>query len=259
MGRKREANDIRAQAEAQARTAATQEAIANRFFDYSDADRARQQALFERISPIAERFMTEDPYATMKRPARTDLTGTYGRNYADELAGIQTDENRAMATAADYATGSGAARTGAGGLGLGAAFRGADVARTGARRGYQENLVGETVAQDVDKLAAYEEEKERKGLGLNLALQGANVLQGQQAIFDPGRTAAVGTTNLAQSVGSRGAAAGGFETSAKLPGKYSWLGSLAGGALGLASNAVAPGSGGLRNIWRRSPATAGAR
>ena len=257
MGRKREADDIRRQAEAQERVAATQEAIGNRFFDYSDADRARQQALFERISPVAERFINENPFATMKRPARTDLTGTYGRNYADELAGIQGDENQAIASAADFATGSGAARTGATGMGLGAAFRGAGAARTQARRNYQGDLVRETEAQDVDRLARYEDELSRTGAGLNLALQGANVLQGQQATFDPSRTAAVGTGNLAQSVGSRGAATSGYETSARMPSKYSWLTGLAGGALNLASNAVLPGAG-LRNIWSRRPATAGA-
>lgn len=250
-GRKREADEIKRQAEAQARAAETQERIANRFFEYSDADRARQQALAERISPVAERFINENPFATMRRPARTDLTGTYRRGYADELAGIQADEGRALATSADYARGSGAARTGATGMGLGAVFRGSDAARTGARRGFQENLVAETVAQDADRLAGYEEEKERTGLGLNLALQGANLLGGQQAVFDPGRSASVGTSNLAQSVGSRGASADTFRTSATLPGRYSWLGGLAGGALNLASNAVLPGAG-LSNIWRRS-------
>lgn len=250
MGRKKEAESILAQAEAQRRTADTQERIADRFFGYADEDRVRQRELADRISPIADRFINEDPFANMRRPARTDMTGTYGRNYADQLAGIQTDENRAVARTAEFARGSGAARTGTAGMGLGAVFRGSDAGRTQARRDYQGDLVAETQAQDADRVAGYEDELQRTGAGLNLALQGANILQGQQAAFNPAAAAATGTGNLAQSVATRNAASTGYETSARMPGRYSWLTGLAGGALNLASNAVLPGAG-LRNIWSR--------
>lgn len=267
MGRKKEADDIKRQADEQARLAETQERIANRFLDQSDrsfaqseADRQRQQQLFDRISPVADRFINENPFAAMTRPARTDLSGTYRRNYADELAGIKSDEGNALASAADFATGSGAARTGAAGMGLGAVFRGSDAARTAARRGFQENLVGETVANDQDRLAAYEEEKARTGAGLDLALQGANILHGQQATFDPSRAASTGVATgsmaqggIGQAVNARGQASQGYQTSANLPGRYSWLAGLAGSALGMGANLATGGvSGGLSNIWRRS-------
>lgn len=247
MGRKKEADRIREQADAQARIAGTQENLAGKFVGYADEDRARQAELYGRVSPVAER-LTSDPFAGLARP---DLSEAYGRYYADEKAGIQEQQNKSLADVAEYAGGSGAARTGAGGLGLGAIFRGADRARTEARRGYQENLTKE-------RLAGYEDELNRRKLNVDAAVTGADILEGQQRQFDPARTAAIGMGGLSQAVGSRGAATGGYETSARMPGRFSWLGGLAGGALNLAANAVLPGAG-LRNIWRggaRQPAMA---
>jgi hypothetical protein len=257
MPSKKEKDIVKEQAAAQARIAGTQEAVGGQFLGYSAEDRARQIAAGGQISDVAGR-LTADPYAGMARPARPDMTPAFGRQYADEQAAIEADKRRSLGDVADYMAGSGAARTGSAGSGMGAVFRGADVARTGARRTLQERQTGEKTAQFEDEVARYQDELARTGAGLEAGVQGANILERQQTIMDPTRTAAVGTTNLAQATASRGAAAQSQESAARMPGRWSWLGGLAGGALNLAANAAAPGSSGLRNIWRGATPSAAA-
>ena len=242
MGRKKEADSIKAQADAQNRIAQSQEDFGNKYFAQADKNQARQDEIYGQISPFATDLLANDPYAGVARP---DMSELYRRNYADQTAGIEADTARSVGDVGDYQVGSGAARTGSAGTGgLGAVFRGRDLATTAARRDLQTDLSNE-------KLAGYEDTMQRKGLGLAAKMQGANILQGQQAVYDPYKATAVGAGGLAGGAGTRSAAAGTYERSANLPGKYSWLGGLAGAALGVGASAVAPGG-----IWNRARAVA---
>lgn len=174
----------------------------------------------------------------------------YRRNYADREAGIAKDTGQAMGDLSDYQIGTGAARTGSAGTGgLGQVLRARDEATATSRRGLQTDL-------STDKLAQYDDQMQRTSQGLSAAAQGANILQGQQAVFDPYKATGVGATESAGATGSLGASSTGYREAASLPGKYSWLAGLAGSALGAAGSAMAPG-GGLSQIWKKRPARIG--
>lgn len=245
---------VRQQSEAQARIAAAQEgmagtqaALGRKYSEQSDADRAFQQMIFEKIRPMGEGLVSgQTGYGDIARP---DVSGQIKRNYAQQLADIQGNVNRDVAGSEDYATSMGLGRSGIRGMGFGAAMRGGDVARTAARGAEQEQLTGE-------QLAGYEDTMRRRGLDINTRLQGANVLAGQQAVFNPAVSASLGESaysgaggSLAGGTASRGAAAGGFHAASQMPSPFA---KIAGTVAGVAGAALGAPGFGKAAPWKRS-------
>ncbi len=229
MGSGKQKKAMEEQARAQSRIAQTQENLSGKFIEQGDADRAREDELFEMIRPYAEGLMSlSDPskYGDIERP---DVTGTIRRDYADELADITQSKNRALADAEGFYTSSGLRRSGSMGAGLAGIARGALSDRGSARRRMQGRLTDESLAGYYDKLS-------RRGEDINIGLQGANVLSGQQAVFNPQRGYGTGSANLGAAGSTRGAAASTYEASAKLPSVWSKVG----GVLGAGASMVKP-------------------
>lgn len=243
MGSGKQKRAMETQARAQERIAATQERLGSKFIEQGDEDRVREQELFEMIRPYAQGLMElGDPakYGDMERP---DVTGMIRRDYADERADITQSKNRALAEAEGFYTSSGLRRSGSMGAGLASIARGAMSDQGSARRRMQGRLTDESLAGYYDKLT-------RRGEDVNIGLQGANVLRGQQAVFNPQRGYGTGSGNIGAAGGTRGAAARTYEASAKLPSVWSKVGGVVGAGLSIANPATAAG-GGLRQVVKK--------
>lgn len=236
--RNKDRNAVRQQAEAETRIATTQEELAKRSAGESDLDRAFREKLFNLIQPTATTMMSK-PFSGIERP---DLSPQIRRQTADELAGIQGDVNKGIAGSEDYFSSMGMGRSGARGMGFGSVVRGGDIARSTARRGMD-------TALNAEQLAKYEDTLARRGMDISAGTAGANILQGQQGMFDPYRSAGLAQTALQGATGTRGQAIGGFEAASRMPSPFSRVLGAAGGALG----AISP-MGGFYGVmpWQKS-------
>lgn len=226
MGSGKQKSAMERQARAQERISQTQERLSGKFIEQGDADRAREQELFEMIRPYAEgltKLFDPAKYEDLERP---DVTGQIRRDYADERADITQNKNRALADAEGFYTSSGLRRSGSMGAGLAGIARGALSDQGSARRRMQGRLTDESLSGYYDQLT-------RRGEDVNIGLQGINALQGQQAVFNPQRGYGFGSGNLGGAAGTRRGAAGTYEASAKLPSVWSKVGGVAGAAAGM--------------------------
>ena len=236
-GRQRRAMDRNAAS--QERIAGTQERSSTRFFDQAEADRAFQKEQYEKIDPFAQNLIGQfDPsgYANLERP---DVSAGIRRDYSDETADIEQNKNRALAMAEDYYTSSGLGRTGIRGQGMAGIVRGSLSDRGGARRRMQNRLTDES-------LNKYQDALNRRDREASLGVAGANIMAGQQGVFNPATSERLGTGSLSGAARTQGGAAQTSYQASRIPG---W-GSIAGGIAGKALGFAAPGAGGLKGIWK---------
>ena len=238
MGGGKQRRAMERNARASERIAATQERNSQRFLDQGEADRAFQKEQFEKVDPFSQSLIGQfDPsgYANLERP---DVSAGIRRDYSDETADIEQNKNRALATAEDYYTSSGLSRTGIRGQGMAGIVRGSLSDRGGARRRMQNRLTDESLNKYRDALG-------RRDREAALGVAGANIMAGQQGVFNPATSERLGTGSLTSAVGSRGSASRTHYQASQIPGVGSIIGGVAGGALGMAT----PG-GGLKSIWK---------
>ena len=239
MGGGKQRRAMERNAAAQERIAGTQERTSARFLEQGEEDRAFQREQYERILPVAEGLTSQfDPtrYAELERP---DVSAGIRRDYSDETADIEQNKNRALAVAEDYYTSSGLGRTGIRGQGMAGIVRGSLSDRGGARRRMQNRLTDESLNKYQDALS-------RRDREAALGVAGANIMAGQQGVFDPTRSNQLGAGTLAGAAGTQGSAAQTSYQASRIPTTGSIIGGIAGGALSLA----APGAGGLKGIWK---------
>lgn len=176
------------------------------------------------VKPLGVNLMGGGGFQDIARP---DLSGQIRRDYAGNLADIQQDVNTGIGSSEDYYTSIGLGRSGMRGMGFGNVVRGGDIARAQARQTEQGRLTDE-------QLQAYNDALRRRGMDINARLQGANVLTGQQSVFNPYADASLAGSSLSGATGGRSAAGAGFYNASQIPGTLSKVLSAIGGVAGAA-------------------------
>lgn len=223
-----------------------------------------QKSILDMLTPYIEQMVsTFDPteynaqFPDIQRP---DMSGQIRRDYMGGLADIEQQKNRNIADYEDYATAGGLSRSGNRGAGLGAIVRGAQEQTGTAREDYQRNLRDEELARYQDSrdlaLRKIEDARRMAGMKTQAAVAGANIAQGQQAVFNPTPYMSMGSNNIDQGANTLSQSSQGYYQSGRLPSAWSTVGGIVGQGLGMATNAASMGSGGglksIRNIWSGS-------
>jgi hypothetical protein len=250
---------------AQAGVGAEQEAFYKFLKDQGIEDRETQESLFQELAPFARTLIqTYNPgeYADIARPERPDISGAYKRSYQDEMANIQDAQNMSVADMADFYQGQGLTRSGAQGLGYGSVARGSDSERTGARARLNDNLTGEKLAGYEDAKGAYYDALNKRGLDVNTALAGSNILTGQQQQFNPNTSFGMAGGNLSGAGGTYGGAGGTYGGAAgtnlqasRMPGTWSKVGGAIQAGIGIAAPFLPGGQ--FAGAFTRRPAPTG--
>jgi hypothetical protein len=175
-------------------------------------------------------------FPTVERP---EFTGQIHRDYADDVAGIRGNRDRAIAEADDYMTASGLARSGIRTGVAGSIFRGADLDTSLARREQQGRLEGESRdAYEDERDMSLRRHADTRGLEdrrLETTLSGFNVLGGQQANLNPLGWTGQSSGNLQAGSGTTSQANESRYRAASLPGVWDRIASLGGAAAGTAA------------------------